>query len=59
MRCHSLFLSMHAPEGRQQMSDPQQAIRQARRLIEGFTVTDPTLWPILSEIDLVLSRADV
>jgi len=41
------------------MPDPQQAIRQARRLIEGFTVTDPTLWPILSEIDLVLSRADV
>jgi len=41
------------------MTEPTQAIRQARRLIEGFTLTDPTLWPILSEIDLVLSRADV
>ena len=41
------------------MTEQTQAIRQARRLIEGFTLTDPTLWPILSEIDLVLSRADV
>lgn len=41
------------------MTEPTQAIRQARRLIQGFTLTDPTLWPILSEIDLVLSRADV
>jgi len=40
-------------------TEPSQAVRQARRLIEGFTLTDPTLWPILSEIDLVLSRADV
>lgn len=29
---------------------------QARRLIEGFVLTDSTLWPILSEIDLVLAR---
>lgn len=40
------------------LTDPPQAIRQARRLIEGFAITDPTLWPILSEIDLVLSRAE-
>ena len=41
------------------MPTNEQVIRQARRLIEGFTLTDPTLWPILSEIDVVLSRADV
>lgn len=39
------------------MTDPQQAIRQARDLIEEFALCDPTLWPILSEVDLVLSRA--
>ena len=30
------------------------AIRQARDLIAEFTLCDPSLWPILSEIDLVL-----
>ena len=39
------------------MTDPLQAIRQARRVIEEFALADPTLWPILSEIDLILSRA--
>jgi len=38
------------------MTDPQQAIRAARSLIEEFALADPTLWPILSEIDLTLSR---
>jgi hypothetical protein len=37
--------------------DPaQQAIRHARRLIQEFSLSDTTLWPILSEIDLVLSK---
>lgn len=40
-------------------TDPEQAIRQARRLIQSFTTIDPSLWPILSEIDLVLDKADV
>lgn len=40
------------------LTEPCQAIRQARSLIESFTISDPTLWPVLSEIDLVLSRAD-
>ena len=28
----------------------------ARRLIKSFTLLDPSLWPVLGEIDLVLSR---
>jgi len=36
---------------------PVDAIRQARSLIEEFTLADPMLWPILSEIDLVLAAA--
>jgi len=32
------------------------AIRRARDLIAEFTMCDPSLWPILSEIDLVLSK---
>ena len=40
------------------MTDALQVIRQARRLIVGFTLTDTSLWPILGEIDLILSRAD-
>ena len=34
----------------------QQAIRHARRLIQEFALSDTTLWPILSEIELVLSK---
>lgn len=29
--------------------------RKARRLIRNFSIIDPTLWPILSEIDLALT----
>jgi hypothetical protein len=36
--------------------DAQQAIRHARRLIQEFSLSDTTLWPILSEIELVLSK---
>lgn len=38
------------------LATARQAIRKARTLIEGFALTDPTLWPILSEIDPALSR---
>jgi hypothetical protein len=38
------------------MPNAQQAIRQARRLIQEFALADTTLWPILSEIDLVLQK---
>lgn len=31
-------------------------IARARHLIEGFVLSDPTLWPVLSEIDLALQR---
>lgn len=31
-------------------------VKHARHLIEGFAVSDPSLWPVLSEIDLVLQR---
>ena len=31
------------------------AIARARRLVGEFTKCDPGLWPILSEIDLVLT----
>lgn len=33
-----------------------QQMRAARGLIENFCFGDPTLWPILSEIDLALIR---
>lgn len=33
-----------------------QQMRVARGLIENFVFTDPTLWPILSEIDTALVR---
>lgn len=39
------------------MATETDAIRQARGIIQEFALSDPTLWPILSEIDLVLSRA--
>ena len=36
----------------------QAQIRHARRLIAKFTIADPTLWPILSEIDRVLDKVN-
>ena len=32
------------------------ALRRARKLIHEFVLTDPSLFPILSEIDSVLER---
>ena len=32
------------------------AVRRARKLINEFVLSDPTLYPILSEIDLALER---
>jgi hypothetical protein len=37
----------------------EQRIRHARRLIEEFVWADPSLWPILSEIDLALTFVGV
>lgn len=34
------------------------ANKRARKLIAEFTLADPTLWPVLSEIDLALSHVD-
>lgn len=33
-------------------------IKKARGLIQNFALIDPSLWPILSEIDLALSRGE-
>ena len=37
----------------------EQQVRHARRLIEEFVWADPSLWPILSEIDLALTFVGV
>jgi hypothetical protein len=41
------------------VTSDRDAIRHALRLIEGFALTDPSLWPILSELDLVLRKPDL
>lgn len=34
------------------------AIRRARGLISNFAIIDPTLWPVLAEIDTTLMRGE-
>lgn len=47
------------PKGDEDMNDleaARSAIRHGLRLIAGFVLTDPTLWPIMSEVEMALRR---